>query len=259
MITVISPAKKLNLQQSARSKLNNNSFPQFSNEAQELNDILKKYTISALEDLMKISTDIATLNQQRYQDFNYERKITANHYSALFTFAGEVYNGLDVNSFSQDDLLFSNDNLRILSGLYGILRPLDFIQPYRLEMGSKLANQYGSNLYKFWQDKITNYINDLTQDYIVNLASTEYFKVINEKKLTAQIITPIFKDYKNGDYRVIMMYAKNTRGLMANHIIKNQITKWQELTKFTANGYKFNSELSELADQNKKIIFTRKI
>jgi cytoplasmic iron level regulating protein YaaA (DUF328/UPF0246 family) len=258
MITIISPAKKL---QSVKSKLhiNKTSFPQFNHEAKILCDILKDYNVSQLQDLMHISEDLAKLNQQRYQKFIDKLVLSDNHSPAIFTFAGEVYNGLNAQSFNDEQLKFCNKNLRILSGLYGILKPLDLIQPHRLEMGTKLPNKFGNNLYGFWQDKIFNNINSLNSDNIINLASTEYFKAVNYKKLDLNIITPIFKDYKNGNYKVIMMYAKNARGAMANFIIKNQITNWQDLKNFSDNNYMFNPKLSELEGKNKNIIFTRKI
>ena len=258
MITIISPAKKL---QSPRFKLNLKqlSYPEFNQEAQILCNILKKYDLNQLQNLMHISADLAKLNQQRYQDFTNKSILSEHHSPAIFTFAGEVYNGLDAQSFNEDQLEFCNNNLRILSGLYGILKPLDLIQPHRLEMGTKLANPSGNNLYNFWQDKIYNHISKLNDTNMINLASTEYFKAVNHKKLGINIITPIFKDYKNGIYKVIMIYAKNARGAMANFIIKNQINNWQDLKDFSDNGYIFNQELSQLEGQNKNIIFTRKI
>ncbi|MFZ8865072.1 MAG: YaaA family protein, partial [Rickettsiales bacterium] len=152
---------------------------------------------------------------------------------------------------------YASENLRILSGLYGILKPFDQIQPYRLEMGTKLANEKGKNLYDFWQATLTQKVNQAKGNVIINLASQEYFKVLNHKQLNKNIITPLFYDYKNGQYKAIMMYAKKARGMMARYIIKNKITQWEQIKFFNYENYIFNEELSNFDCKNKKIVFTR--
>lgn len=258
MIVVISPAKKLNLSPEIKSE--KGSTPYFLNKSGDLMQILKKLSIDQIKNLMKVSDNIANLNFDRYKTLTTSgEELKNNSYIAILTFAGEVYNGLDANSFSNTELEFANQNLRILSGLYGVLKPLDRIQPYRLEMGTKLTNNAGNNLYKFWQSDLTDYFNKINSNFIINLASTEYFSALNEKNLKADIITPIFKDYKNGSYKVIMMYAKKARGLMAKHIIKNKITDWRQLQNFNVEKYKFNSKMSEIDGKDKKLVFTREL
>ena len=251
MITIISPAKKLNLESNHHNSDNN---PEFLSESLKLIKILKDYSPKDLQNLMGVSDKIAELNYNRYQNFNK----TANLYPAISIFAGEVYNGLQAKNFSGQELDFANQHLRILSGLYGILKPLDLIKAYRLEMGSKLQSKYGKNLYDFWKNKITDYINNTQTNTVINLASTEYFSVISTTKLRPQIITPLFKEYKNNSYKTIMMYAKKARGLMARHIIKNKIQDWKKLMIFSDDGYNFNPELSDLKNSNKKLVFTRR-
>jgi len=211
---------------------------------------------SDIKNLMGVSDNIAKLNEERYQEFKLG-ETKKNAHPAILTFAGEVYNGLQANSLNEQEIDFANDNLRILSGLYGILKPCDLIQAYRLEMGSHLANPAGKNLYNFWQEKLTKYLNDKEQNIIVNLASNEYFKAVKEKELEAPIITPVFKEFKNGDYKAIMMYAKKARGLMARYIIQNKIENWQKIKNFNLEGYIFNPEMSDLDCKNKKLVFTR--
>jgi uncharacterized protein len=254
MTIILSPAKKLNIEQDYN--IINQTNPAFLEQSQELVMTLQKYTRQDIKKLMSLSDSLAELNYHRFQDFNKdsEQKLTAIH-----TFAGEVYNGLDAQSFSKEDLDYANDHLRILSGLYGILRPLDIIKEYRLEMGTKLENSKGPNLYKFWQEKLTNYLNSETKNNIIfNLASNEYFKAINEKGIKSEIITPIFKDYKNGEYKIIMMYAKHMRGVMAKYLIKNKINDLDSMLSLDLDGYKYAPELSDLTNRNKKVIFTRK-
>ena len=254
MLTLLSPAKKLET-----SKLNLSlelTLPEFNIDTKKILAVLKNKSVDDLQKLYSVSKEIAELNFQRFRDFDHDYK-EENTKASLFMFAGEVYNGLDANNFSNQELDFANSNLRILSGLYGILRPLDKINPYRLEMGTKCAIDACNNLYEFWQDNITKYINNTDNNVIINLASTEYFKVVKEKKLKANIVTPIFKDFKNGEYKIIMMYAKKARGLMANYIVKNKITEWQNLKLFNYEGYKFNPKMSDTDNINKKLVFIR--
>jgi cytoplasmic iron level regulating protein YaaA (DUF328/UPF0246 family) len=256
MLTLISPAKKLNNSYDSNIKANY-TIPEYLNDSYELIDILKKFSVEDIKNLMGVSDNISELNFKRYQEFN-NGKYELRAIPAILAFAGEVYNGLDVKSFNEKEFEFINENLRILSGLYGVLKPLDFMREYRLEMGTSLKNKRGKNLYEFWKEKVTSYINDLESELIVNLASTEYFSVLDKKKLKADIITPVFKDYKSGDYKVIMMYAKNARGLMSNYIVKNEIKDWQKLKEFDIDGYSFDESNSILDSKNKILTFTRK-
>jgi len=251
---LLSPAKKLDLKAEHNSK--KSSFPEFLGETSELIKILKGKSANDLKELMHISDNIAELNEQRYQNFK-TGETKENAYPAALTFAGEVYNGLNARDFSEKELNFANQNLRILSGLYGLLKPSDLIQAYRLEMGSKLNNPAGKNLYRFWQEKLTKHINDAEQEVIINLASNEYFKALKENELKSAIITPVFQDFKNGSYKTIMMYAKKARGLMARYIIKNEIRNWQKIKFFDSEGYIFNPDMSDLDCKNKKLVFTR--
>ena len=253
MLILISPAKTLKTDVSA---LNNSSIPELINTSDKIASRLKKLKPQKLGDLMGISAKLAQLNYERYQSWKVPYN-NNNALTAIFAFRGEVYNGLDIDSFTQEELAYTNDHLRILSGLYGLLKPLDAILPYRLEMGTNLKIGRKNNLYEFWEDKITLLINkqliQLKEETIVNLASNEYFKVINTKKLKANIITPVFMEEKNGKYKVISIYAKKARGLMSAFILKNRIQIAEELKHFNADGYNYNDELSDKA----KIVFTR--
>jgi len=253
MLILISPAKTLKTDVSA---LNNSSIPELINTSDKISSRLKKLKPQKLGDLMGISAKLAQLNYERYQSWKVPYN-NNNALTAIFAFRGEVYNGLDIDSFTQEELAYTNDHLRILSGLYGLLKPLDAILPYRLEMGTNLKIGRKNNLYEFWEDKITLLINkqliQLKEETIVNLASNEYFKVINTKKLKANIITPVFMEEKNGKYKVISIYAKKARGLMSAFILKNRIQIAEELKHFNADGYNYNDELSDKA----KIVFTR--
>ncbi|MBT4921668.1 MAG: peroxide stress protein YaaA [Rickettsiales bacterium] len=255
MLTIISPAKKLNLDCSFNK--DNISYPEFQQETFDLVNILKSKSVQALKDLMHISDNLAELNFKRNQDFTNNFNLE-NSYPAAKLFNGEVYNGLDIDSFNDDDQAFAQNHLRILSGLYGILRPLDLIQPYRLEMGSKLTNSKGPNLYKFWQDLITEKINtelgSHKSPYLLNLASNEYAKVIDFKNLNKPVISINFKDLINGNLKSIMMYAKAARGAMANSIIKNKIDTIELLKELVINDYRFSQEHS-ISDS--ELIFTR--
>ncbi len=244
MRIVISPAKKLNegkaLPQFAYTQ------PDFLPQAQMLIDTLQQKDSFEIAELMKLSIKLADLNVSRYQ--RWHTPFTPdNAKQALFSFAGDVYQGLDAASLSAQDLDFAQSHLRILSGLYGMLRPLDLMQPYRLEMGTKLANPKGNNLYDFWGDTITNQLNKElgSDDVLINLASNEYFKVIQPKLLCANIITPSFKENKGGSYKVIGIHAKKARGLMSRFIIQHRITDVEAIKAFNADGYAFNPSLSD--------------
>jgi len=253
MLILISPAKTLKTDVSA---LTNSSIPEFIDNSDKLVARLKKLTPQKLGELMGISAKLAQINYERYQ--SWEVPFTSEDaLNAIFAFRGEVYNGLDIDSFTQEDLDYTNNHLRILSGLYGLLKPMDAILPYRLEMGTKLKIGRNNNLYEYWGDKITLLINkqlkQSEEETIVNLASNEYFKVINTKKLKANIITPVFMEKKNGKYKVISIYAKKARGLMTAFILKNRIQSAEEIKHFDLDGYIFNDDLSKKS----KIAFTR--
>ena len=246
MKIIISPAKKLDTSVKVQnSKMN----PSFLSVSTKLIQILKGKSISELKDLMGLSANLAQLNWQRFQDWDIENR---NTYKALELFNGAVYEGINAKNFNKSDNDFTQNNLRILSGLYGILKPNDLILPYRLEMGTKLKTIKGNNLYRFWQDKLHQNIGDeLNNEVLINLASNEYSKVLNLNKIKSEVITPVFKDYKNGKLKVISFFAKKARGEMVNFIIKNKITSFEELKLFKNNGYAFSDE------NNGNILFIR--
>jgi cytoplasmic iron level regulating protein YaaA (DUF328/UPF0246 family) len=198
--------------------------------------------------LMGVSEQIAHLNHERFMNWQSESN-SDNAKQAVLAFKGDVYTGLQAETLSEDDLDFAQTRLRILSGLYGLLRPLDLMQPYRLEMGLKFANQRGKNLYEFWGEQLTDTLNaDLVSaktDVLINLASNEYFKAIKPKLLNADIITPQFKDLKNGQYKMISFFAKKARGVMARHIIDNRITEPEALKSFSEAGYYYSDAQSQ--------------
>ena len=255
MLLVISPAKSLDF--SVQTDINSLSVPPFLNDSQILIEQLKKLRPEELSKLMNISAKLSELNYERF--IKWHLPFTPeNAKPALFVFKGDVYQGMDVDTFSKEDVDYANKQLRILSGLYGVLKPLDMIQEYRLEMGTKLQNPRGKNLYEFWGDKITEEINAAIKQsrgekVLINLASNEYFKSINTKKLNYEIITPVFKDYKNGQFKIISFYAKKARGLMSRFIIQNKIEKAIDIKAFNLDNYQYNHELSK----EKEWVFTR--
>ena len=192
---------------------------------------------------MSLSEKLSKLNFDRFQEFKTPFSLD-NAKQALLAFKGDVYNGINASSLSVKDLEFAQKNVRILSGLYGVLRPLDLIQPYRLEMGTKLGNTQGSNLYDYWGSGISEILNEDEEEMIVNLASNEYFKAIDKKNLKAQMLDIVFKEKKNGTYKTIAIYAKRARGLMINYIIRNRVTDTEVLKEFSDEGYQYNQELS---------------
>jgi cytoplasmic iron level regulating protein YaaA (DUF328/UPF0246 family) len=194
---------------------------------------------------MKLSDKLATLNVSRYQEWQ-KTHTTLNSRPAIYTFMGDVYTGLDAYSLNESDMNYAQESLRILSGLYGLLKPLDLMQAYRLEMGTRLNNDRGSNLYQFWGDIIVDKINDNLQEdeLLVNLASNEYFKAVNKKKLTSPLITPNFLDEKNGQFKVISFYAKKARGLMARYLIENRCETLDEIKAFNLAGYRYDPQQS---------------
>mgnify|MGYP003974276973 FL=1 len=246
MKIIISPAKKLDTSVKVQNSKMNTSF---LGESTKLIQTLKGKSISELKYLMGLSDNLAQLNWQRFQDWDIENR---NTYKALELFNGAVYEGIDAKTFNKSDNDFAQNNLRILSGLYGILKPNDLILPYRLEMGTKLKTIKGNNLYRFWQDKLHQNIGDeLNNEVLINLASNEYSKVLKLNKIKSEVITPVFKDYKNGKLKVISFFAKKARGEMVNFIIKNRITSPEELKSFKNNGYAFSEE------SNGQLLFAR--
>ncbi|MCF6366009.1 MAG: peroxide stress protein YaaA [Bacteroidales bacterium] len=253
MLLIISPAKKL----SANSvKFDDSSTVEFPDESKELVSILKKYKPADLSALMKISPKLGELNYERFIKWKYPFE-SEEAGTAINLFKGDVYRGMDVDTFTKEDLKFAQKHLRILSGLYGVLKPLDIILPYRLEMGTKLKTKKGKNLYDFWKDKITEKINSYLKEQgdniLINLASDEYFKSIKPKKLKAKVITLVFKEYKNGEYKIVSIYAKKARGLMSRFIIKNKITTPEDIKGFNEDNYFYDDELSS----ENKLIFVR--
>ncbi len=240
MLIVVSPAKSLDYESPLPTEKRTKAA--YLDEAAELVADLKTLSPEALAGLMSISEDLSVLNFERYQSWKLPFRKT-NARQALFAFKGDVYVGLDAYAFSVEDIGFAQDHLRILSGLYGLLRPLDLMQPYRLEMGTKFANERGANLYKFWGDTISLGLNkqlkSLRSRTLVNLASNEYFKSVDRKTLNAEVVTPIFKDWKNGKYKVISFFAKKARGRMSAFAIQNQLDSAEQLKDFDWDGYEY--------------------
>ena len=246
MLIVISPAKTLDFE--TPPKVPTFTIPDFLDDSAELIDELRSYEPYRLGDLMGISPKLADLNSNRYH--NWSLPFTAdNAKQSVLAFKGDVYTGLDADSMSADDLQFAQAHLRILSGLYGVLKPLDLMQPYRLEMGTKLKNRRGKDLYDFWDDRINKTLNDelAGQDspVLVNLASNEYFKSVQPERLNARIVTPTFKEARNGDYKFISFTAKKARGLMSRYIIRNRLAEPDDLRGFDLEGYRYNAALSD--------------
>jgi len=253
MKVILSPAKALNFE--GAPQLKNTTIPVHIENSEYLINKLRKLSKRKIGKLMNISPALVELNFDRYQ--SWELPFTQeNSKAALYVFNGEAYRGLDAASFKAADVKSANDRLRILSGLYGLLKPSDLIQPYRLEMGTSLkVTPKLTNLYKYWGDTITNQLNSELNDddILVNVASKEYFKSIDFNKLKAKVITCHFKENRNGEYKAIMTFAKNARGKMARFIIKNKLNKAEELRAFNEDGYYFNNDLSN----DKDFVFTR--
>ena len=219
------------------------SQPDFLEKSERLVSKVRNFSVPELMNFMEISEKLAELNRQRFADWN--KPFTPdNAKQAALAFTGDVYDGLDAPSLKKRDLQFAQKHLRILSGLYGLLRPLDLIQPYRLEMSRPLETDDAKNLYEFWKQTVTKELNRLPGELLVNLASQEYFKAIDKKALNKQIISPVFKDEKNGKLKIISFYAKKARGCMARFIITNRIDKEKDLLKFNTGGYRYVAEES---------------
>jgi len=256
MLLVISPAKNLDFDTPAKTK--QKSTPDFLDEAQLLIDELRQLAPQDISALMSISDKLGVLNYDRFQQWS-TPFTDDNAKQAVLAFNGDVYTGLNAESFSAAEFKFAQKHLRILSGLYGLLRPLDLMQAYRLEMGTKFNNQRGKNLYEFWGNLITEALNkqlkSLKTDVLVNLASNEYFKSVKPKGLNATIVTPVFKDWKGDKYKIISFYAKKARGLMCAYAINHKITDVEDLKKFDSEGYAFNDAMSS----DKEWVFTRQL
>lgn len=245
MLAVISPAKTLDFKTSPPTR--KHSLPVFLDESKELISTLRNQSPADLAKLMNISSKLADTNYQRYAEW--KTPFTPdNAKPAMLAFKGDVYMGLEADSYSERDFSWAQKHLRILSGLHGILKPLDLIQPYRLEMGTRLRNRNGADLYAFWGDKVTAELNralaEQKQPILINLASQEYFNVLDPDRIDARIITPTFKDLKNGRYRFMSFFAKKARGLMSSYMVKNRISTLKALKAFDWHGYYFSEELS---------------
>ena len=245
MLIVLSPAKTLDLETGYSAPAV--SQPEFLTDTRKLVKIMRGYSAQGLGKLMHTSEAISTLNEARYKAFRTPFS-EDNARPSIFTFKGDVYTGLEAAKFSDTDLEYAQDHLRILSGLYGALKPLDLMQAYRLEMGTELANERGKNLYAFWGDKVTKAIGKALKaqgdNVLVNLASNEYFSVLDRKKLGADIVSPVFKDYSSGQYRVLSFFAKQARGRMAAWILQNRVEDVQALAKFRLDGYRYSKDES---------------
>lgn len=252
MKIIISPAKSLDFESIPPVSLH--TQPRFLEKSEILNRKLKTLSKKKLSELMSISDDLARLNYERNQEW--ETPFTPkNAKQAIYAFTGAVFQGIDVNSLKEEKIPLLQESLRILSGLYGLLKPLDLIQPYRLEMGTRLKIGRKENLYKYWDEDLAKSLNEeLSNDeFIINLASAEYFKALPKKVLKTPMITPVFKDFKNGEYKTIMTYAKKARGFMVRYIIDNNVKTIEELKGFNIANYRFSEELSVGND----LVFTR--
>lgn len=242
MLILISPAKTLDY---STPNFKESTQPDFQIDTDALVRIMKKKSAKEIGELMHISENLAELNEERFKtfqkDFTFE-----NSKQALLAFKGDVYTKIDVEEFSKEDFDFAQEHLRILSGLYGLLKPLDLIQPYRLEMGIRLENKKGKNLYEFWDKKIAKAINKAANGQtIINLASQEYFKAVHLKALKAPLVNIEFKEYKDETYKIIGFFAKQARGMMSNFAIKHRITDPEELKTFNEGGYEYSDKLSD--------------
>ncbi len=245
MLALLSPAKTLDYSTTLPSDVF--TQPRLLEQSQKLIDEAAQLSASEVMRLMTVSEKIAQLNVERFRDWQADFDFS-NARQAIFAFKGDVYSGLDAYHLSDDALDFAQTHLRMLSGLYGLLRPLDLMMPYRLEMGIRLKNERGTNLYQFWGDRITQLINDdlkhAKATQLINLASDEYYKAVIESKVQAEIIKPVFLDQKNGQYKIISFYAKKARGLMARYMVQNQVKHADQLKEFNLEGYYYDAQQS---------------
>lgn len=253
MKIVLSPAKSLDFESSLPTT--RGTQPQFLETAVKINRKMSRTSKKEISELMDISDKLADLNYVRYKEFQ-EEHTKENSRPAMYAFNGDVYTGLDAYTLPLEKLDYIQDRLRILSGLYGILKPLDIIQPYRLEMGTNVGLYSKKNLYEVWQKKITDSLNkEMEKDGLfINLASNEYYKAVNEKKLKAKVITPVFKDFSNGKLKIVSFFAKKARGSMVRYIIDKEVESIEELKGFDYDGYKFSETESS---NNGELVFTR--
>lgn len=251
MIILLSPSKTLD--SSFNNKTLTSSQPKFINDAKLLIKNLKKLSVHNIAELMDISDKLATLNYGRFQSFPDDYANSKDTKQAIACFKGDVYTDIKLEEYNKKQLAFLQDHIRIISGLYGLLTPFDMLYPYRLEMGTNTKHIIGSTLYEFWSDKLTNYLNNQVTKTIINLASQEYFEVIDTKKLKPKVINIIFKENTKGIYKVIGLHAKRARGTMTNWIIKHNITEYTELKNFKVNRYSFNDKMSD----NNNYVFIR--
>jgi cytoplasmic iron level regulating protein YaaA (DUF328/UPF0246 family) len=256
MLTVISPAKTLDFE--TRPTTRKTTQPEFIEQSAKLVEDARSMSPDDIRALMGVSENIAQINHKRFMDWSTPFSLK-NAKQSVLAFKGDVYTGLEADSMSNEELAFAQKHLRILSGLYGLLRPLDLMQPYRLEMGLSFANSGGKNLYEFWGDSIAQSLNGQIaksgSKVLVNLASNEYFKSVKAQSLDADIVTPVFKDLKNGKYKVISFFAKKARGQMARFIIENELNEPDGLKKFKKGGYKYNKAESTA----RELVFTRDV
>ncbi len=239
MLTVISPAKTLDFDTPAQTS--KSSLPRFQKETRQLVTVMQGKTAPDLARLMRISSKLAELNTERFQHWKARSRQTKQ---SILAFKGDVYIGLEAETYTERDFTFAQKHLRILSGLYGLLKPLDLIQPYRLEMGTKLATSKGHTLYDYWGSRIARELADELRGQrnktLVNLASREYFKAVETALLPGRVVTPVFKDYNHGSYKVISFFAKKARGSMSSFIVKNRITRPEDLKAFDVDGYRYS-------------------
>lgn len=254
MLHVISPAKTLDFDTPPTTE--RHSQPRFLDHSQELIEQLRKLSPVQVSKLMSISDKLGDLNARRFLEWQLPFT-PLNAKQAVLAFKGDVYTGMEADTFAPADLDQAQSRLRILSGLYGLLRPLDLIQPYRLEMGTGFANKRGKNLYHFWGDLITDQLNaelaERSDKQLVNLASNEYWGAVNTKKLNVEVITPVFKDRKNGQYKIISFFAKKARGMMSAYIVRNRLEYAEQLKDFDTGGYAYNPAMSSPSEW----VFTR--
>ena len=254
MLMVISPAKTLDYD--TPPVIDKSTQPRFVEHSVELIEVLREKSPQDIAKLMSLSDKLASHNVARYG--SWERESTPqNAKQALLAFKGDVYTGLNAEDFSTDDFAFAQQHLRMLSGLYGLLRPLDLMQPYRLEMGTKLVNPRGKDLYTFWGERISQWLNEDLEaqgdQVLLNLASQEYFGAVKPKALNARVIDTVFKDQKNGQYKIISFYAKKARGLMARYVIKERLQDPEGLKDFNLDGYRFDA----VSSSENQLVFLR--
>lgn len=256
MLTVISPAKTLDFESEPTTQLH--TQPHFVEDSEKLIRKLRTISRKKLRELMSISKPLAELNHQRYLDWE-PHFSPENSKQAVLAFKGDVYLGLEAETFTEEDFEFAQNHLRILSGLYGILRPLDLIRPYRLEMGIRLPVRRKKNLYEFWNTRLTDAVNEVLEGMeektLVNLASNEYFNAIQPAKVNGTVVSPVFKDWKNGDYKIISFFAKKARGRMSSWMIRHRVDRVEALKDFDLDGYGYAEDLSD----EKNWVFTRRV